>query len=211
VAHHDVPGRIRRRPGDAMEWLGDYFGPNPTATSSRPDRCVLIGARTWEVRRPMRGRCMAGRDRTAVRLSTPHRTLRRLLHLRQRATSAQWCAGSRLPLATSTVAILGPTTTKQVLDAACLTKILVHIAPVLLGDGVRLFNHLGGTTSRLEQISVTPHTEVTNLWLRVQVLGQMPTLAHLGVTNIASRSHREVRAVLKEKGVDFGTPRSTYY
>ena len=41
------------------------------------------------------------------------------------------------------------------------------IAPVLLGDGVRLFDHPGGTNVKLERISLTRAPGATNLWLRV--------------------------------------------
>jgi hypothetical protein len=43
----------------------------------------------------------------------------------------------------------------------------VHIAPVLLGDGVRLFDRTGGTNVKLERINLTQSSLVTNLWLRV--------------------------------------------
>ena len=49
-----------------------------------------------------------------------------------------------------------------------LDEILVHIAPVLLGDGVRLFDHTGGANVKLEQIGLTQSQQVTNLWLRVR-------------------------------------------
>lgn len=35
------------------------------------------------------------------------------------------------------------------------------------GDGTRLFDHPGGETVRLEQLSVSHATHVTNLWYRV--------------------------------------------
>jgi dihydrofolate reductase len=65
------------------------------------------------------------------------------------------------------VVILGAATAKRCLAAGELDEILVHLAPVLLGDGVRLFEQPGGTSVRLERISVTPAPAVTNLWLRV--------------------------------------------
>jgi hypothetical protein len=43
----------------------------------------------------------------------------------------------------------------------------VSIAPVLLGDGVRLFDHPGGTNIKLERVSVTEVPSATNLLLRV--------------------------------------------
>jgi dihydrofolate reductase len=62
------------------------------------------------------------------------------------------------------VAILGPATARKALGAGLLDEILVHVAPVLLGDGVRLFDHPGGAPIRLEPIAGTP--PVTNLWMR---------------------------------------------
>src|SRR5437899_7111497 len=65
------------------------------------------------------------------------------------------------------VAILGPGAAKSVLDAGLLDEVLVHVAPVLLGDGVRLFEHLGGTQVRLEPLSVTSGAAAANLRYRV--------------------------------------------
>lgn len=48
-----------------------------------------------------------------------------------------------------------------------LDEILVLIAPVLLGDGVRLFDHPSGTNIKLERIRLTQAPRATNLWFRV--------------------------------------------
>jgi len=55
----------------------------------------------------------------------------------------------------------------DVLDAGVLDEVLVLIAPVLLGDGVRLFDRPGGTNVKLERLSVTDAPLATNLWMRV--------------------------------------------
>jgi dihydrofolate reductase len=55
----------------------------------------------------------------------------------------------------------------QCLEAGALDEVLVSVTPVLLGDGTRLFEHPGGKTVRLEQISVSHTEQVTNLWYRV--------------------------------------------
>jgi dihydrofolate reductase len=65
------------------------------------------------------------------------------------------------------VNILGATVARQCLDAGALDEILVCIAPVLLGDGVRLFDRPGGTNVKLERLSLTHAPQATNLWLRV--------------------------------------------
>jgi dihydrofolate reductase len=65
------------------------------------------------------------------------------------------------------VNVLGANTAQQCLDAGVLDEILVCIAPVLLGDGVRLFDRPGGTNVKLERLSLTHAPLATNLWLRV--------------------------------------------
>jgi hypothetical protein len=48
-----------------------------------------------------------------------------------------------------------------------LDEILVLIAPLLLGDGVRLFDHPGGANVKLERLSLNQARLATNLWFRV--------------------------------------------
>jgi dihydrofolate reductase len=64
--------------------------------------------------------------------------------------------------------IFGAATARNCLEAGLLDEILVHVAPVLIGDGVRLFDHPGGTNVHLEPIKVTHAPPVTNMWLRVK-------------------------------------------
>ena len=63
--------------------------------------------------------------------------------------------------------VLGADTARSCLGTGAIDEVLVHIAPVLLGDGVRLHEHPGGTNIKLERISVTESPQVTNLWFRV--------------------------------------------
>src|SRR5262249_6305450 len=65
------------------------------------------------------------------------------------------------------VAILGADVAKQCIAAGELDEILVHQLPVLLGNGVRLFEHAGGAHVRLERRSLSSTPLVTNLWFRV--------------------------------------------
>jgi dihydrofolate reductase len=65
------------------------------------------------------------------------------------------------------VNILGAEVARQCLDAGLLDEIFVCIAPVLLGDGVRLFDRPGGTNVKLERLSLTHAPRATNLWLHV--------------------------------------------
>jgi dihydrofolate reductase len=66
------------------------------------------------------------------------------------------------------VNVLGASIGRQCLEAGMLDEILVLIAPVMLGDGVRLFEHPGGRTVALDRIGLSPAPLVTNLWFRVK-------------------------------------------
>lgn len=50
------------------------------------------------------------------------------------------------------VNVLGANVAKQCIEAGLLDEVLVLVAPVMIGDGVRLFEHPGGTRINLEMI-----------------------------------------------------------
>ena len=63
--------------------------------------------------------------------------------------------------------ILGATVARQCLEAGLLDEIVVQVAPVLVGDGVRLFTREGGAP-----LALTPrssHQEGTTTVLRYAV------------------------------------------
>jgi dihydrofolate reductase len=49
--------------------------------------------------------------------------------------------------------VLGANIARQCLENELLDELIIHVAPVLLGDGVRLFERAGGEAVRLEPIS----------------------------------------------------------
>jgi dihydrofolate reductase len=51
------------------------------------------------------------------------------------------------------VVFLGANIARQCLEAGLLDEIIVHVAPVLVGDGVRLFERAGGAAVKLTPIS----------------------------------------------------------
>ncbi|MFC0863625.1 dihydrofolate reductase family protein [Sphaerimonospora cavernae] len=77
------------------------------------------------------------------------------------AAAAKAAAGDKC------VNIIGADVARQCLEAGVLDEILVFIAPVMLGDGVRLFHHSSGTNVRLERLSLTHAPRAMNLRLRV--------------------------------------------
>jgi dihydrofolate reductase len=61
------------------------------------------------------------------------------------------------------VVILGANVARQCLEARLLDEIIVHVAPVLVGEGVRLFESAGGAPIRLEALSSRVEGETTVL------------------------------------------------
>ncbi|MGH8828310.1 MAG: hypothetical protein ACRDVZ_12110 [Jiangellaceae bacterium] len=53
------------------------------------------------------------------------------------------------------------------LDTGVLDEMFVIVASVLRGDGVRLFERLGGAHVKLEPLSLTHTQHVTNHWMGV--------------------------------------------
>lgn len=64
------------------------------------------------------------------------------------------------------VGVFGASLTQQCLQAGLLDELVLHLAPVLLGEGVRLFDQLGQRVE-LERISVTTAEQLTDLRFRV--------------------------------------------
>jgi dihydrofolate reductase len=66
-----------------------------------------------------------------------------------------------------TIGVAGADITQQCLNAGLLDEIGIDLVPVLLGGGVRLFDHLNVSPVELECTSVTPARGVTHLTYRV--------------------------------------------
>jgi len=65
------------------------------------------------------------------------------------------------------VSVSSASIVQQCLKAGLLDEIHIDLAPVLLGGGVRLFDHLGRQPIELETIQVVKGTDVTHLHFRV--------------------------------------------
>jgi dihydrofolate reductase len=61
----------------------------------------------------------------------------------------------------------GADVAQQYLAAGLIDEIEIHVVPVLLGDGARLFDNLGGATVELEQVRAVEAPGVTHLKYRV--------------------------------------------
>jgi dihydrofolate reductase len=160
-------------PGGDMSWMTGYLGPNPTVSRLLDDiGALLVGNRTFRGDDPHRGTERAGKFAgggwTGPQFVLTHRAPRTPVpdvtfvgDLATGIAAAKAAAGDKY------VNVLGASTARQCLAAGALDEILVFVAPVLLGDGVRLFEQPGGTRVGLERISLTETPLATGIWLRV--------------------------------------------
>ncbi|MFL5661434.1 MAG: dihydrofolate reductase family protein [Ktedonobacteraceae bacterium] len=65
------------------------------------------------------------------------------------------------------VALHGASSVQQTLKAGLLDEFQMNIAPVLLGEGVRLFDHLGSQPIQLECTQVIETPGATHITFRV--------------------------------------------
>ena len=160
-------------PGGDVSWLTDYLGPNPVVDDlvSRTG-AVLAGNRTFGGDDPHKGGVGEGEvygggwhgPQFVLTHRPPAEQIPGVTFVGDIDTAI---AESRAAAGDKYVNILGASVAAQCLAAGALDEVLVCVAPVLLGDGTRLFDHPGGETVRLEQLSVSHATHVTNLWYRV--------------------------------------------
>jgi riboflavin biosynthesis pyrimidine reductase len=66
------------------------------------------------------------------------------------------------------VSMLGANVAQQALRAGLVDEIRLHVAPVLLGSGVRLFGGDGDPLVELDQLDVVSSPTVTHLIYRVR-------------------------------------------
>jgi dihydrofolate reductase len=164
-------------PGGDMSWLTEFIGPNPTVDEVIGQiGALLVGNRTFGGDDPHRGTDKEGKafgggwDGPQIVLThhpdrkTPVPGVTFAGDLATAVAQAKAAAGEKY------VNILGADVARQCLEAGVLDEMLVIIAPVLLGDGVRLFDHPGGTNVKLERLSLTDGPLATNLWFRVAQL-----------------------------------------
>ncbi len=65
------------------------------------------------------------------------------------------------------VSLLGASIDQQCLRIGLADEIVIHLAPILLGDGIRLFDYLGVEPIELERTKVVASTGITSLRFRV--------------------------------------------
>jgi dihydrofolate reductase len=159
--------------GGDMSWLSEYVGGADPLIDDliKGIGALLIGNRTFHGDDPNRGTPNEGPfggawhgpqfvlTHHAPTAPVPDVTF--VDDLESAVAQARAAAGDRY------VNILGADVGRQCLEAGLLDEILVFVAPVLLGDGVRLFHHPGGTRVRLQRHYEAGGSTATHLWYRV--------------------------------------------
>jgi dihydrofolate reductase len=151
-------------PGGDMSWLTPYLGPDPVVDELIPEiGSLLVGRRTFGGDDPHRGTEGEGKafgggwEGPQVvlthRPAAPAPGITFVDNLVGAVAAAKEAAGERY------VNVLGADVARQCLEAGLLDEILAMPVPVLLGDGVRMFDHPGGKAVTLELLR--PH------WYRV--------------------------------------------
>lgn len=81
---------------------------------------------------------------------------------------AEAVAAARTAAHGKNVVIFGANLARQCLGEGLLDEIVIHLAPVLLGDGVRLYESIGTKTIVLTRTVVAATGQLTDLRFRVQ-------------------------------------------
>jgi dihydrofolate reductase len=159
-------------PDDTMDWAFGHGPAGPVADEMLESTGAVLGGRRWHdiafARYHGRAGIYGGRWSGPLLVLTheppsdpPDPTVVFLAGTIEDAVAAgrDAAAGKRLGL-------FGASIARQAIAAGLLDEIVVHIAPVLLGDGVRLYGD-GASTVNLERIDATVSPQLTDLRLRV--------------------------------------------
>ncbi|MQY02165.1 dihydrofolate reductase family protein [Actinomadura macrotermitis] len=161
-------------PGGDMSWLTPYLGPDPAVDGLIGEiGALLIGNRSLRGDDPHRGdpdkegKAFGG-GWEGPQFVLTHRTpdepvpgVTFVNDLDEAVKASKEAAGGRY------VNIIGADVARQCIGAGVLDEVFVCVAPVMLGDGVRLFDEPGGSTVRLERVALSETPHATALRLRV--------------------------------------------
>jgi dihydrofolate reductase len=160
-------------PEDAMDWAMGHGSAGPVAGEIRDTTGAILAGRRWHdvamARFGGRAGIYGGQWHGPVFVLThqapndPPDTEITFLSgpIEDAVAAARDAAGERR------LGIFGAAVARQMLDAGLLDEIVVHIAPVLLGAGVRLYGEGGASRVPLERIDATLSPQLTDLHFRV--------------------------------------------
>jgi dihydrofolate reductase len=162
-------------PDDSMEWAFKYPGPNRLADEVMNQTGAILAGRRWHdvatARYSGRQGIYGGAWEGPVFVLThrppdapedPEITFLTTGLDEAVATAKDAAAGKNLE-------IFGANVAAQCLDKGLIDEIVVHVAPVLLGDGVRLYGEAGDRAQvELERVELDQSGRQTSLRFRVK-------------------------------------------
>ena len=150
---------------------GTTFGRHPVLEESfESTGAIIIGRRTFDVGEalwgdnpPFQVPCFVLTHRARETLVKQGGTTFAFVTdgLRSALDQAKAAAGDK------DVALMGANTAQQYMKARLVDEMQIHIVPVLLGQGIRLFQPLGGEHIELERVRALASPDVTHLRFRV--------------------------------------------
>jgi dihydrofolate reductase len=161
-------------PHDAMDWVFDYTEPSEAVDEViRSTGALLVGRRSYYVGR-REEQIAAASEPYGGAWTGPQFVLTHEPPEPADDPSVTFVSGDMAELVEraleaaegKNVVVIGATVARIAMDAGLVDEIVVHLAPVLLGDGVRLFER-SGPPVKLERTSVADPGQVTDLWFRV--------------------------------------------
>jgi dihydrofolate reductase len=161
-------------PDHEMDWIFQYPAPGDIAEIIEATGAILAGRRTYEV-----GRRDAGKGSGAPYGGAWSGPVFVLTHQPPEAADSDsvtfLCGDIRTAVATALepaegkkLEVFGADVATQCLEHGLVEEILVHVAPVLLGDGVRLFAARERAKVELDPIGATRSGPVAHLRFRVR-------------------------------------------
>ncbi len=163
-------------PNDEMDWVFQYPDPNPLVDQViRSTGAVLAGRRSYDVgrkaQRPEMHEVFGGGWSGPQFVLTHHAPevdpANAFLSgdIRKAVSTALEAANGK------NINLIGADVGRQCIEAGLVDEIIVLVAPILLGDGIRFFSQSASAPINLEIISLTQSGQITNLHYRVRKPG----------------------------------------
>ena len=159
-------------PGDDMSWMSEYVGPNEVADQViRATGAVVTGGRLFRLIQTEDQLPYGGTTKVPVFVVT-HRPRQSITQsgvafhfitdgVESAVKQARAAAGN------NNVMLFGASIAQQCLQLGLVDEIQIHLVPILLGAGVRLFDGQESRRVRLERIQLVESPRVTDLRFRV--------------------------------------------
>jgi dihydrofolate reductase len=170
AAPNDHPGQALGDGGQRLhEWIFDPAGRAYLANAVKRTGAVVMGRRTYELSEGPHAWGEPGPSGYTPCFVLTHQPPPKNAHpaftfvtdgVESAIARATAAAGGK------DVGVMGASTGRQCLNAGLLDEVLLHLVPVLLRDGIRLFDQIGSEHIELECTQVIESVGVTHLGFR---------------------------------------------